>query len=253
MGQPDEPADAGRPGASDVDELVEVLDEVVDEPLAGPRGRPPGCPGRGVEGDGRDHQAALASWPATAGARHQKRTPVRFPDRPAPVALRKSARTRSTPRRLATSRISSAAQMSTGRPLLGRAGRGTRWDRPTVRSLPRCLLRGWDVRRYARPGPSMPTATGSAGPGSAAPAGPPWPSRAASRDPSGQSLNRSLSQRPNGPGGSTSGASARSASSRLARRSWRRDGRPVRPPGRRRSARRPGPGPGRRSAASSCR
>src|SRR5262245_29211776 len=44
---------------SDVDELVEVLHEVVDQPLPAVLGLQPDPRNEGVEGDGRDHLAAL--------------------------------------------------------------------------------------------------------------------------------------------------------------------------------------------------
>ena len=79
--------------------------------------------------------------------------------------------------------------------------------------------------------------------------------RAASREPSGQSLNCSVSQRPTRPGRRHGRGIARPASCRLAQALGRQrvDRCPRRPAARPRSAPPPGPGPGHRSAASSSR
>ena len=133
-------------------------------------------------------------------AADDRRRPAAGSEHPFESALVEAGRapevstTRMTPRRIATSRISSAAQASIWSSLCSARRFRYRSGRPTGRSLPRSLLRGL-VAEYAR------RAVRRTDPGQ--PASVRWSApaaRAASRDPSGQSLKRSVSQRPNRPG-----------------------------------------------------
>ena len=178
----------------------------------------------------------LASRPITAGGPPPEANTRSKPGSSSPPARRKSATTLTTPRRIATSRISSAAQASIWSSL---------WSASRAR-----YTFGSAESPVAATGP--PTSFRAAV--SMADRAPADAARAASREPSGQSLNRSVTQRPKRPGGATSGASAT--------RAWRRrrepGGRLVhvlagRTPGRPRWAPRPGTRPVLRTAASSSR
>ena len=107
------PALAGRSvnGASDVDELVEVLDQVVDEPLR-PSSASPGCPGRGATGRPPGRRRPAASRPSVAGAPPPEANTRSNCASSRRVARLKSSMTRTTPRRFTTSRMSSDAHAS---------------------------------------------------------------------------------------------------------------------------------------------
>ena len=189
------------------------------------------------EGDRGDDQAAVAIPPdRPPAARRRKRTPVRNRSRPgAPRAevrddLDDAAADRDVAHQLRRPGVDLVVALL-GEPLaiLLRVGRQAgRRHVVSCSGIGRSMPESPSVRPV---GPARPGAARSAGAAASA----------AARSPSGQSLNSSVSQRPIGPGRRRVRLVARPASwsARPAARGQRVDVLAVRPPGRRRAARRP--------------